>query len=87
MKKWVFGTPVSALLPSVGLLIFRVVFGGFMLFGHGWGKLMSFGEKAGSFPDPLGIGNELSLVSAILCEVVFALLVMLGLAVRIAVMR
>ncbi len=86
MKKWLFGTPVSGFLPSVGLLLFRVVFGGFMLFGHGWSKLTSFGEAAANFPDPLGIGNEASMVSAILCEVACAALVMLGLATRIAVL-
>lgn len=57
-----------------------------MLIGHGWGKVMSFGETAAQFPDPLGIGNELSMVSAIFCEVVCSALVMLGLATRVAVL-
>ncbi len=86
MKKWIFGTPVSAFIPSVGLLLFRVFYGGFMLFGHGWAKLTSFSEKAATFPDPLGIGNEASMVSVIFCEVVCSALVMLGLATRIAVL-
>jgi putative oxidoreductase len=86
MNKWIFGTPVSGFIPSVGLLLFRVVFGGFMLFGHGWSKLMSFSESAAKFPDPLGIGNEASMVCAILCEVACSALVMLGLATRIAVL-
>lgn len=86
MKRWIIGTPVSALIPSVGLLLLRLVFGGFMLIGHGWGKLMSFGETAAKFPDPLGIGNELSMGSAVFAEVVCAALVMLGLATRVAVL-
>ncbi len=86
MKKWIFGTPVTAFIPSVGLLLFRLTFGGFMLFGHGWGKLMSFGEISAKFPDPLGIGNKLSMGSAVFCEVVCAALVMLGLATRVAVL-
>jgi len=86
MKRWIIGTPVSALIPSVGLLLFRIIFGGFMLFGHGWSKLISFGEAAAKFPDPLGIGNELSMVSAVFCEVVCAALVMLGLVTRVAVL-
>lgn len=86
MKKWILGTPVSSFIPSIGLLIYRVVFGGFMLFGHGWGKLMSFSEKAATFPDPLGIGNELSMASAVFCEVICSALVVLGLATRVAVL-
>ena len=84
--RWIFATPVSAFGPSVGLLLFRVVFGGFMLLGHGWGKLMSFGEAAAKFPDPLHIGNEASMICAILGEVGCAALVMLGLATRLAVL-
>lgn len=86
MKKWLPGTPVISFIPSVGLLLYRVVFGGFMLFGHGWGKFMSFSEKAATFPDPLGIGNELSMASAVFCEVVCSALVVLGLATRVAVL-
>ncbi len=86
MKKYIFGTPVKALVPSTGLLLFRVAFGGFMLLGHGWSKLTAFSENAGGFPDPLGIGNEVSMAAAIFSEVVCAALVVLGLATRIAVL-
>jgi len=86
MKRWIIGTPVIAFFPSIGLLLLRLVFGGFMLIGHGWGKLISFSEAAAKFPDPLGIGNELSMGSAVFCEVVCSLLVMLGLATRVAVL-
>ena len=86
MKRWLIGAPVTDFIPSLGLLLFRIVFGGFMLVGHGWGKLMSFSEKATTFPDPLGIGPELSMGSAIFCEVVCAALVVLGLATRFAVL-
>lgn len=84
--RWIFGIPVNAFIPSVGLLLFRLVFGGFMLFGHGLSKLMSFGEIAAEFPDPLNIGSHASLIGAIFCEVVCSALVMLGLATRIAVL-
>jgi len=85
MKKWISGIPVDSFIPSVGLLVFRVVFGGFMLFGHGWSKLMSFSEAMSKFPDPLGIGSELSMGCAIFSEVVCSVLVILGLATRVAV--
>jgi putative oxidoreductase len=86
MKCWILESPVKTILPSIGLLIYRIVFGGFMLVGHGVNKLMSFNTLAETFPDPLGIGNELSLVSAVFCEVVCTTLVILGLATRLAVL-
>ena len=69
---------------QMGLLVLRVYFGGMMLASHGWPKLMSFSEKAAMFPDPLGVGNELSLVLAIFAEVVCAALIILGLFTRFA---
>jgi len=85
MKRLLFATPVTALLPSLGLLLFRLFFGAFMLLGHGWGKLMSFGEASATFPDPLHIGSKLSMGSAVFCEVFCAALVVLGLVTRLAV--
>jgi putative oxidoreductase len=86
MKHWLIGVPVTDLISSVGLLLFRIVFGGFMLIGHGWGKLMSYGEMSATFPDPLGIGSGPSLIGAIIGEVVCSALVILGLATRVAVL-
>jgi len=82
MKKIIFGVTVADRLPSVGLLLHRMVFGGFMLMGHGWGKLLSFNEKAAGFPDPLGIGSPASMAGAVFCEVVCAALLMAGLLTR-----
>jgi len=67
---------------SIGLLALRLAAGGMMLFGHGWRKLMSFSDKAGGFPDPLGIGNELSMAAAVGAEVGCAALLVLGLFTR-----
>ena len=86
MNQWFFGTPVNSFVPSVGLLLYRIIFGGFMLLGHGWGKLVTYSENAESFPDPLGIGSAASLICAILCEVVCSVLVILGLVTRLAVL-
>lgn len=86
MKRWIFSTPVSDFIPSLGLLLHRLVFAGFLLVGHGWGKLMSFSEKAGSWPDPLHIGHQLSMGCTIFCEVFCSALVVLGLATRMAVL-
>lgn len=51
---------------------------------HGWPKLSAFAEKKGVFPDPLGIGSELSLSLACVGEFVAPLLLILGLGTRLA---
>lgn len=71
-------------LSSAGLLLLRVAFGGLMIVNHGWGKLMSFSEKKGGFPDPLSVGNELSMALAIVGEVFAPALIVAGLATRLS---
>lgn len=72
------------LTTSIGLLILRLGFGGYML-THGWGKLqMLFRGQFDEFPDPLGIGSGLSLTLAVLGEVLFPVLVILGLLTRLS---
>lgn len=83
MIKYIFLTPVSRTLPSIGLLLSRLIFGGFMAFGHGLPKLLSYADKAQGFPDPLGIGAPLSMASAIAAELVCGILLMLGIATRV----
>ena len=68
---------------DLGLLLLRIAFGFFMIFGHGWGKMIKlFTERPIKFGDPWGMGPELSLVLAVLAEVLCALLVMVGLYTR-----
>lgn len=69
---------------QLSLLVLRLYFGGMMLAAHGWPKLMSFSEKSAVFPDPLGVGSQLSLSLAIFSEVVCAGLVVVGLFSRFA---
>lgn len=69
---------------SLGLLLIRLAAGGMMIYGHGWGKLMAFSKKAPKFPDPLGIGNELSMMAAIAGEVLFPALLIIGVFTRLA---
>lgn len=71
-------------LSDLGLLALRLGIGGMMLLGHGWPKLAKFSALAGKFPDPLGVGSQLSLVMAVFGEVVCAALLMLGLLTRLA---
>ena len=67
---------------DVGLLVLRLTFGATMFFAHGQGKLLNFNSLMNSFPDPLGIGNSLSLGLAIGAEVICAIMLALGLFTR-----
>ncbi len=82
--KFLFSNSVHNTLPSLGLLAARVGFGAYMLLGHGWGKLIEFGERSAKFPDPLGIGSPASLTGAVFAEVFCSALLALGLATRAA---
>jgi len=68
---------------SIGLLILRVAFGASML-THGIPKIMGFSKIAEKFPDPIGLGSQLSLALASAAEVGCSLLLILGLCTRFA---
>lgn len=69
---------------NFGLLILRVVPATFMLFAHGWGKLVGFSTISTQFPDPIGLGSSIALALAIGAEVGCAVLLILGIATRLA---
>ncbi len=76
-------TPVGAAASS-GLLALRIGIGLMLLIGHGWPKLMAYKGLATSFPDPLGIGSAPSLILVLLTELAAALMIVLGVYVRLA---
>lgn len=80
--KRIFMKKPSELGYNLTLLIARVGFGGMML-THGWPKFVNYQERASSFPDPLGIGNEISLAMAIFSELICAALLVIGFASRL----
>lgn len=85
-KKWrVFlDGPVGSKLGDVGLLVMRLGFGLSMMLGHGLGKLQGYSAGAATFPDPLGVGNQLSMTLAVFAEFFCSALLILGLATRLA---
>ena len=69
---------------NFALLILRVAIGIFML-THGMGKLYKlFGDEPIAFADPIGIGETASLVLAVFAEVFCSVLLIFGLATRLA---
>lgn len=68
---------------DAALLILRLTFGLFMIYGHGWGKLLRlFGSEEIRFADPFGIGPVASLALAVFAEVLCAALIAIGLFTR-----
>ncbi len=68
---------------NLGLLLLRVGFGGMML-TQGIPKLLKMLSGDFSFGDPIGIGEPASLVLAVLGEVVFPILVIIGFKTRLS---
>ena len=82
MKKLIFSNrPIAT---DLGLLFLRLAAGGLMVYAHGWGKLQRMLSGDMGFADPIGIGQELSLVLAVFAEFVCGILVVLGLFTRAA---
>lgn len=69
---------------SIGLLVLRVGIGCLMLV-HGLQKVIGFNEMSDMFPDPIGLGSQLSLIMAIGTEVGCSALLILGLGTRFVV--
>lgn len=68
---------------DLALLILRITFGGSMIIGHGWGKLMRlFSGEPIEFGDPYGLGPATSLILATFAEFLCAALLILGLFTR-----
>lgn len=81
--QWITGRGGEC-LKDLGLLVLRVWLGLSMLLLHGWSKLQGIAEKSASFPDPLGVGSAMSLNLVVFAEVLCALLLVVGLAARFA---
>ena len=84
MIKQLFAPGNDSPCTHLALLGLRVWLGVAMLANHGFDKLTTFGEKAASFPDPLGVGHAMSLALVVFAECFCSLLLILGLVTRFA---
>ncbi|MCB9169368.1 MAG: DoxX family protein [Flavobacteriales bacterium] len=74
-----------AMAGDLGLLLLRLSMGGTMVIQHGWPKLSGFADRMDKFSDPLGISAPVSLALIVFAEFFCAVLVVLGLWTRAAV--
>lgn len=81
--KRTFSTNINNNAVNFWLLILRVVIGSFML-THGLPKLQTLMSGHIKFADPFGIGATPSLILAVFAECVCSILLILGLATRLA---
>jgi len=82
MKKLLFSNrPIAT---DLGLLLLRIAAGGFMAYSHGWGKFQKVLSGDMSFGDPIGVGEEASLVLTVFAEFFCGILVVAGLFTRAA---
>lgn len=66
-----------------GSLFLRVTFPLTMLIAHGWGKMMMlFADGPIQFADPIGLGDTVTLLLAVVGEVVCPFLMIIGLRTR-----
>ena len=65
--KFLFPSKPDGTAMSLLILALRILFG-ILLMSHGVQKWANYDVMSGSFPDPLGIGSQLSLVLAIFGE-------------------
>lgn len=68
---------------NIGLLMLRIVVAVFMLI-HGVPKLINLIQGNLEFPDPIGLGSELSLVLVIFAEVFCSVIILIGFKSRLA---
>lgn len=77
-------TKISPKLLSIGLLLLRVSLGGLMIANHGWVKIINYETLKTQFFNFLGLGSEISLILAIVAEILCSILLIFGLYTRIA---
>lgn len=65
------------------LLLLRIAFA-LMMMVHGWAKFSNYAQMSGGFPDPFGMGSQLSLTMAIFAELGCSILILVGLGTRLA---
>ena len=81
--KFLFPSKPDGTAMSLLILALRILFG-ILLMSHGVQKWANYDVMSGSFPDPLGIGSQLSLVLAIFGEMVCSMAFIFGFLYRLA---
>ena len=83
MKDFLFPQPTDSKSFSLLLLCLRIFFG-LMLTMHGLEKLYNYTELCYTFPDPTGIGSEITLLFVIFAEMMCSVAFIFGALYRLS---
>ena len=83
MKDFLFPKPTESKEASLLLLCLRILFG-LMLITHGVQKLLHYTELNFIFPDPMGIGTEVSLILVLFGELFCSIAFIFGAIYRLS---
>ena len=76
-----FGMTSNSNATDLGIALRRIGIGFFMIYGHGWGKLMKlFGDEPIKFMDFMGLGETTSFALVVFAEFLCSLFLIFGLA-------
>lgn len=86
IQKWQDYIPYEQVpkVTSIGLLVLRIWVGATMALAHGLPKLQNFSVYVEKFADPFGFGAGFTLLVAVFAEFFCMILLILGLATRLA---
>lgn len=82
MKDFLFPLPNESKAYSLFLLALRIIFG-LLLIGHGLEKIYNYTSLCFTFPDPTGIGKEITLLFVIFGELFCAISFLFGALYRL----
>lgn len=85
MKDFLFPKPTESKGFSLLLLCLRIFFG-LILMTHGLDKLYNYTSLNFSFPDPMGMGSQISLLFAIFAELVCSVAFIFGVLYRLTML-
>lgn len=85
MKDFLFPQPTDSKSFSLFLLCLRIFFG-LMLMMHGLDKLYNYTELCFTFPDPTGIGREITLLFVIFVELMCSVAFIFGALYRLSML-
>jgi len=78
-----YSAPPGERLLNWTLLAFRITVA-ILIMAHGWQKIQNYSYLSGVFPDPIGLGSQISLLLALSAEFAGGLFVAAGLLTRLS---
>ena len=82
--RWLFNLKENGNIKDLGLLLLRLFFALPLTIRHGWPTLFNWWKGEISYPDPLGLGENLTMLLMGSIEAFFATFVVLGILTRIS---